>query len=518
VPAIGDLLVGKYRVAAPLGEGGMGAVFRAENVVTGKQVALKWMHPHVAARAEAVARLVREAQAASRIDHPNIVDVYDIVQDGDTLFMVMELLEGETLSAYLEHSQPPKISEFIALLLPALDGVACAHDAGVIHRDLKPDNVFLVRSRSGRPVSAKVLDFGVAKLATGQGLTLTETGMTMGTPLYMSLEQLRGDKDIDVRTDVYAFGAMLYEAVTGETPFRADTLPELVFKVATTEALPVKQKRSDLPTPLARVIDWAIARERDKRMPDVRALMRELEPFARDHAFVQQMTNPDAALPRLAARVIEPGSERSRSSATRMSRAQPAPPGTRRESAPQTPIWQDAKRSDPDTLRARVIDSQRVAARRSSIGWIAGAVLVGLGLALLVWLKNSQGGAPDATSPTQAVLPAQPGTETTRSAAAQPEPPPTAAPQLPTENAAAALKPPPSNTASAGPAAAEPPAPVTAGAKALPPPTPTRTPASPPGAAASAATPTPAKQPRRRTPITPQPAAAGKSAADLLGF
>jgi tRNA A-37 threonylcarbamoyl transferase component Bud32 len=300
VPRTGAVLGGKYRVIAKVGEGGMGTVFRAENVVTGKHVAVKWMHPHVAANSDAAERLLREAQAASRLTHPNVVDVYDIVQDDQTLFLVMELLEGETLGSCLQRNPHPKISEFIALLLPAMEGVAAAHDKGVIHRDLKPDNIFLVRVPGSTRVTAKVVDFGIAKVAGTQGLTLTGTGMSLGTPLYMSLEQLRGDKDVDARADVYAFGVILYEAITGYMPYSATTLSELAIKVATTDAVPVKELRPDVPTQLARAVDWAIARKREQRLPNVRALIQELDAFAQDYSFRNQMTNQAAALPRLA--------------------------------------------------------------------------------------------------------------------------------------------------------------------------------------------------------------------------
>lgn len=517
MPAIGDLLGGKYRVAARLGEGGMGAVFQAENVLTGKQVAIKWMHPHVAARAEAVSRLLREAQAASRIDHPNIVDVYDIVQDGDVLFMVMELLQGETLRAYLGRTPPPKVSEFIALLLPALDGVAVAHENGVIHRDLKPDNIFIVHGRSGRRVTAKVLDFGIAKLASWQGVTLTESGVMMGTPLYMSLEQLRGDRDVDIRTDVYAFGAMLYEAVTGETPFRADTMPELVFKIATTEARPVKERRPDLPTSLTRVIDWAIARERNRRLPDLRALMLELEPFARDQGFFQQMTNPDVALPRLAARTVEPDAHFDTTGTIQ----QVIAPRARRDgagAARKASVQNAGNQSDPDTLKARVVDPQRTATKRSPILWLAGALVLGAGLAGLAWLKISPGDAgPAVAAPTSVIVPAPAPPrppridDTSRTAAAQPAPAPA--------QVAPAANEPPGGRGSAGfedgPAARAPEAaaPVT-GTKAA---AVTLQPRAAP-APEKAAVRSPPKPARHRTPQAVQPAPARKSAAELLAF
>ena len=140
------MLGGKYRVEAKIGEGGMGTVFRAENTVTGKKVALKWMHPHVAANPVAAERFLREARASSRLQHPNIVDVYDVVRDAGTLFLVMELLQGGTLRAFMTRRPKPSLTEFIALLLPAMGGVATAHEQRHVHRDLKPDNIFFVRA------------------------------------------------------------------------------------------------------------------------------------------------------------------------------------------------------------------------------------------------------------------------------------------------------------------------------------------------------------------------------------
>jgi serine/threonine-protein kinase len=422
----------------------MGVVYRAQNVVTGKNVAIKWMHPHVGVRGESVSRLLREAQAASRIDHPNIVDVYDIVQDAETLFMVMELLEGETLRAYLERPKPATISELLTLLLPALDGVACAHESGVIHRDLKPDNLFLARGRDGK-VTAKVLDFGVAKVATERGLTLTETGMAMGTPLYMSIEQLRGDRDIDFRTDVYAFGAMFYEAVVGETPFNATTLPELVFKVATGAYVPVKQRRQDLPTPLARVIDWALAREREQRLPDLRALIRELEPFARDRGLSAQMTNPDAAPPRIAVRV--PRAAAASSAASDDGAVIPAsqqPAAVRPASAQPIAEAGSGRGVDPDTLKARVVATQRTPAKHSSLVWTVGVAAAALGLGVIGWLKLQPFEAGAAvTGPSAATAIAPPATAAAMAAPVSAPPAAHAASELAQRAAAQAAAPQP---------------------------------------------------------------------------
>lgn len=292
-PELGALLGGKYRVLSLLGKGGMGTVYRGQNVLTGKEVALKWMNAGVTLSSDIGARLLREAQATCRLNHPNVVNVFDLVYEADTLFLVMELLHGETLRSYLSRNKRPEIPLILNLLIPAMDGVAAAHERGVIHRDLKPDNIFLSRSAGTDAPTVKVLDFGVAKMVDEENVTLTRSGATLGTPLYMSIEQLRGAKDVDHRTDVYAFGIILYEAVTGRLPFMATTLGELAIQRATTAPPPVLQLRPDAPKGLARVIEWAIERERERRLPDVPTMIEELRPYRRrdGHVYAPRVTD-----------------------------------------------------------------------------------------------------------------------------------------------------------------------------------------------------------------------------------
>jgi len=385
---IGVVLAARYRVLELLGEGGMGAVYRAENVVTGKLVALKWMHAQVARNSDASERLLREARAASRLSHPNVVDVYDVVQDAQTFFLVMELLQGETLRRYLERGGRQELHEFIALILPALAGVIAAHECGVIHRDLKPDNIFLARIPGSKAITPKVLDFGIAKLASNPGLALTQTGAAIGTPLYMSLEQLRGDRDIDARTDVYAFGVMLYEAITGRMPHQAATLPELAIKVATLDPEPVKALRPDIPTSLARLVDWALVRDRAKRLPDLRTLHQELEAFASEARFRRQMTDPAGVAPALFASAELAGAPRTvmhhAVAAEQRAPGHAADSGERRD--------HPAARAQPDTLTARELSRGGAGKRRTgrfkSSRWIVGLAGVGLGVAAALYVST----------------------------------------------------------------------------------------------------------------------------------
>ncbi len=299
IPEVGAIVGGKYRVLRLLGRGGMGAVLEAEHEITKKRVAIKWLHPEIATDADAQTRFVREAQASSRVRHPNIVDVYDVVGEGGALFLVMELLEGETLTALLRRGGLP-IHKLIELLLPALRAVAAAHRLGVIHRDLKPDNIFLAHVPDSSQPVPKVLDFGISKVSDTSALTLTRTGAAMGTPMYMSIEQLCGDKDLDARADVYALGVILYEAVTGQAPFQAETFSELAIKVATVEPPGPKQIRPELPAALASVIGAAMAKKREHRLSSVEELVERLEPFASEPSFRASMThaqNPIPAVP-----------------------------------------------------------------------------------------------------------------------------------------------------------------------------------------------------------------------------
>ena len=296
IPAPGTVLGGKYRVVRLLGEGGMGVVLEAENELTGKRVAIKWLHPELAEHPEGGQRLIREAQASSKVRHPNVVDVYDIAKDNESLFIVMEFLEGETLEALLQRGSIP-MHELIAMIIPAMRGVQAAHKAGIIHRDIKPANIFLtMEDDSPRPIP-KVLDFGISKVSDPKSLSLTKTGAAMGTPMYMSYEQLTGVKDLDHRTDVYAFGVILYEAITGQAPFEAETFPQLAIMIATQEPTPPRQVREGIPSSLEKIVQKAMAKQRDARIPSMQAFIEALEPFSTERGFREQMSDGTAPLP-----------------------------------------------------------------------------------------------------------------------------------------------------------------------------------------------------------------------------
>lgn len=277
----GETVGGKYRVERLLGRGAVGTVYGAEHLETGKRVALKCVDTSFAIDPAVAERLVREAQAAARIRHTNVVDIYDVGRDDKLMFLVMEYLEGEPLSALLARKELP-LHRLIAQLLPAMRGVAEAHRQGVIHRDIKPENIFFAKQIDvGEPV-AKVLDFGISKLdARGQALrALTADGFAIGTPGYMAYEQAMGDRSIDGRADVYAFGAILYEAATGRVPHSAKDFSALVRHFLTQRVPTPLELGASVPDTLSALVMWAIERDREQRVSNMEALIRELEPFA----------------------------------------------------------------------------------------------------------------------------------------------------------------------------------------------------------------------------------------------
>lgn len=280
-PRPGDIIADKYKVEALIGSGSMGSVFAARNLGTGKRVALKWLLSERATDNEHIARFHREARMAGRIDHPNVVTIYDVGRHGPSTFLVMELLNGQPLRELMNHGPLPVV-EAIQILMPALRGIAAAHAEGVIHRDLKPDNIFLCKAPDGTPRESKVLDFGISKLADEirEGLSVTQTGTVIGTPYYLSPEQVRGVRDIDHRIDVYAMGVILYEMLARRPPFVADTYSGLVIEIATGQPTPLRALRPDVSEELTAVISKALHRDRDKRFEDIASFARALEPFA----------------------------------------------------------------------------------------------------------------------------------------------------------------------------------------------------------------------------------------------
>ena len=280
----GEIIDGKYRTIRLIGEGGMGAVYEAENIRIHRKVAIKVLHAGVAETAEAVQRFEREAQAAGRIGSEHIVEVLDLgnLASGDR-YMVMEFMDGDSLGGRIKSKgrlSPAELYPIAYQLLAALDS---AHSAGIIHRDLKPDNVYLLRSRGGVADFVKLLDFGISKfnqLSGDSGFSMTRTGAVMGTPYYMAPEQAKGAKDADHRVDLYAAGVILYESVTGEVPFNADTFNELLFKIVLEEPRPVQLLVPQIDHGFAAIINKAMTRDPAARFQTAKEFQLALEHWA----------------------------------------------------------------------------------------------------------------------------------------------------------------------------------------------------------------------------------------------
>jgi serine/threonine protein kinase len=266
----------RYRLERLLGEGGMGAVWAAVHAVTRKKVALKFLKPVIAAKLELRQRFIREARAASAVRHPNVVTIHDVAElDDGTPFMVMDLLVGESVGSLLERRGRLHVTELARILVPAISAIQAAHALGIVHRDLKPDNLFLAEGGI-----VKVLDFGIAKLTATDGDAaksgaLTKTGSILGTPFYMSPEQIFAERDIDGRSDVWSLGVIFYECLTGERPTHAENLGQ-IFKIITTGTIaPITTLRPDVPADVRDLVGRMLTRDREKRpgMDEIASLL-----------------------------------------------------------------------------------------------------------------------------------------------------------------------------------------------------------------------------------------------------
>ncbi|MCB9623912.1 MAG: serine/threonine protein kinase [Sandaracinus sp.] len=279
-PLVGKVVAERYRVERRLGQGGMGTVYVAEHLGIGKRVALKCLNPEYAMNGMVVERFLREARLATAAGNEHIVDVTDLgkLPDGAP-FLVMELLEGRELGDALEQDGPFVIGRAVRILRQACDALAAAHEKGIVHRDLKPDNLFLAK-RTRENEFVKVLDFGISKLTENDKVQkLTGTGMTLGTPHYMSPEQAQGLPSVDHRTDVYALGVILYELLVGALPFDEETFPMLVVAIVTRDAPSARLRRRDVPFELDAVIQRCLAKDPEIRPQSVQELADLLAPF-----------------------------------------------------------------------------------------------------------------------------------------------------------------------------------------------------------------------------------------------
>ncbi|MEP6717877.1 MAG: protein kinase [bacterium] len=275
---LGQTLAGKYRIDEKLSEGGMGTVYKGTHVLMDKTVAVKVLRPSLAADEKIVARFSREARAASRISHPHAISVTDFGEDENGIvFLVMEYLEGETLKDLIRREGPLSLARVVEIIKQVSDALNAAHEQGVVHRDLKSDNIMLL-SATGNDY-AKVLDFGIAKIKEREGdydPGLTAPDLVIGTPQYMSPEQCSQASDIDARSDIYSLGVITYEMLVGHVPFTGASPTEIMMKHLQQPAPSVLKERSDLPAAVGRVVARALEKQPQTRYASANELVEDL--------------------------------------------------------------------------------------------------------------------------------------------------------------------------------------------------------------------------------------------------
>jgi eukaryotic-like serine/threonine-protein kinase len=373
-----EVVGGKYRIVRFLASGGMGSVYEAQHTVVRRRFAVKFLHHELAVRRELLARFQREAEAAGALESEHVAAAIDfgIAPDGAP-YIVLEYLVGESLEHLLEREERLPVSRATNLVVQACRGVQAAHAAGIVHRDLKPHNLFVCRREDGTDL-VKVLDFGVAKLELlEKGAAATRTGTVLGTPSYMSPEQARGEKNIDVHSDVYALGAILYELLSGKKPHPGDSHNAILHHIATQPALPLSAAAPNLPEALVAVVEGALAQDAAARPASADALASALAPWAR--AEVWPAPKLDTSAPRHSepsSTLLAPASSASPFPASR------APSGERVERAPQA------------------------SGRPARVLALGGAVALGVALTLLFARSPPAPAPPTESSPAQPPAPA----------------------------------------------------------------------------------------------------------------
>jgi eukaryotic-like serine/threonine-protein kinase len=300
LPHTGDVIDGKYQLERLIGQGGMGAVYAARHLKLGNACAIKLMLAD-ASNPEASARFVNEGRAAAHIQNEHVVRVSDVDEEHGYAYMVLELLEGEDLAQVLDRSGALEPHVAVGYVLQALKGVEDAHALGIVHRDLKPSNLFLTKRRDGSAL-VKVLDFGISKAGHAQGVLAqapaarTSTKAMLGSPLYMSPEQLRSSKSVDARADIWAIGVILFELLTNSLPFGGENLGELFAAILELDPPLARSKRPEIPAGLEQIVVKCLQRRPEHRYPSAIELARDLAPFA----------TPASASPLAASSFVQP--------------------------------------------------------------------------------------------------------------------------------------------------------------------------------------------------------------------
>ena len=368
-------VAGLYEIEAEIGRGGMAVVYRALDVRLRRKVALKVLPPELAFRQEVKTRFLREAEMAARLSHPNIVPIYSVDEADGIVYFAMGLVEGESLAARLATEPRPPIGTVRRILREVADALHYAHAHGVVHRDIKPDNILLDAASGGR---AMVTDFGIARAAEGDQ-RLTVTGIAVGTPAYMSPEQAMGEREVDGRADIYALGVVGYQMLAGELPFQATNTPAMLMKHLSERPRALAQLRPDLPENLVHAIDRALAKGRGERWHDAEAFRVALA----DDAPASSQPPPRRSTPRLShpatVGTIPGRAGESEDPVERLSMHTPLPappipplprdwmfnPTTREHGAEVLRRWREEQRRWKEEVRGRS------GGRRSSVGMAA---------------------------------------------------------------------------------------------------------------------------------------------------
>jgi len=378
-PLVGTVIDGRYRILRSLGSGGMGAVYEAEQIRLSRRVAIKTIHPHLATKPAVVERFRREATAAANTGSRHVVDVHDLgVMPSGAPFLVMEYLEGDDLAAMIAARGPLPPEAVVRVVAQACDALEAAHQAGIVHRDVKSENLMVLEVR-GDPWFTKVVDFGISKLRDS---SLTGSAELLGTPYAMAPEQLRASHEVDARADVYGLGVVLYHALAGTVPYDAETLPKLIAQITTEAPVPLRQRRPGLPDALYAIVDTAMARDPGSRFQSCAALQRALESlrFETSDAFA-----PTAPVSLASGASLPSSSVVSSPDATEANRTihlevvEPLPPHERASPTPPPPLPERERRAAKRAPSMLTEDEPPSLPTASYAPWIVLALLLAAG-------------------------------------------------------------------------------------------------------------------------------------------
>jgi len=408
---VGSIVADRYHILKKLGEGGMGQVYLAEHVKMGRKSALKVMHPGMVKDVDAISRFNREAANASRISHPNVAAVYDFGETPDgVIFLAMEFVDGPPLTKIIEQSGALPATRAAEIVRQTAEALAQAHDMGIVHRDLKPDNIMVAKTRDGADL-VKVVDFGIAKAAGNDAQKVTKTGLVVGTPEYMSPEQLAGDK-LDGRSDIYSLGLVAFNMLTGKLPFPSDSAQESMIMRLTDKPKALSEMRPEVswPADVQRVMDKALERDVTQRYQTATEFGREL------HRAIERM--PEAVAAELGTQMIQVPPTRVGGS--------PETPRTSVSSPPPVAAPAAATVAVPTPAPAGpAVTGAAAPPRRKMLIPLVGGI-VAVGLAAAVFVPKVVGGNPGKSADTSRAItqtPTQAGNAGTDSGSANPNAP-----------------------------------------------------------------------------------------------